>query len=198
MLFYERKNNMKGRLYILTGPSGVGKTTVAKELLAQRPSLKKVVTCTTRPPRDGEVDGVAYHFLDKQTIEDLIAREEMFEWDVHYGGYYGSRNLDVEELLSSGSDVLFVVDVAGAKTIKENNPEAVVIFLTAENEETLLNRIDKRDQGKTANLDERKRALEDELAFGQTVEHKILNKTGALDETIEAVGTLMDNLDANT
>ncbi|NQV88948.1 MAG: 50S ribosome-binding GTPase [Parcubacteria group bacterium] len=189
---------MKGRLYILTGPSGVGKTTVAKELLGNRPSLKKVVTCTTREPREGEVDGVDYHFLDTQTIEDLIARDEMFEWDVHYGGYYGSRKLDVEELLTSGVDVLFVVDVAGAKTIKEHSPETKIIFLMAEDEETLLNRIDKRDQGKTSNLEERKRALEDELAFGQTVKHKILNKTGALDETIRAVGELMDNLDSNT
>jgi len=189
---------MKGQLYILTGPSGVGKTTVAKGLLAKRPSLKKVVTCTTRKPRDGEVDGVSYHFLDTPTIEDLIARDEMFEWDVHYGGYYGSRKLDVEELRSSGADVLFVVDVAGAKNIKESNPDSTVIFLTAESEETLLNRIDKRDEGKTANLEERKRALVDEMAFGETAQYKILNKTGALDETIEEVSTLMDSLDSNS
>ncbi len=187
---------MNGHLYILTGPSGVGKTTVAKELLARRPSLKKVVTCTTRPPREGEVNGVAYHFLNEVTFKSLIESGAMFEWDVHYGGHYGSRTSDVKALLGTGADVLFVVDVAGAKTIGEQNPEATVIFLTAENDEAILTRIDKRDAGNTAGIQERKAAYEKEMAFGDTVKHKILNKTGALEETISTIETLMNNLDA--
>ncbi len=186
---------MKGRLYILTGPSGVGKTTVAKELLARRSSLKKVVTCTTRPPREGEVDGTAYHFLDEKTFTDQIERGEMFEWAKVYNTYYGSRTSDVEALRETGADVLFVIDVQGARAIQQENPDAIIIFLTAESEEAILNRIDKRDQGKTVNLEARKEAYDDEIAFGETIEHKILNKTGALDETLSAIETLMESLD---
>lgn len=183
---------MKSKLYIITGPSGVGKTSVAMELLKRRPTLKKVVTCTTRPIRDGEIDGVSYHFLDRETMQGLIDTGAMFEWDEHYGNLYGSRRSDVEALTQAGNDVLFVVDVAGAKTIKENNPDAILLFIEAKSVDELLSRIAKRDKGTTAGLYERKAAIEREMTFAASADHRIVNREGKLDKTITQINEVMD------
>ncbi len=183
---------MKGKLYIITGPSGVGKTTVALELLRRRSNLKKVVTCTTRPIREGETDGVSYHFLDRKTFQDLIDSGAMFEWDEHYGNLYGSRRSDVEDLMVAGNDVLFVVDVAGARTIKEANPEATLLFIEAESVDQLMERIAKRDKGTTAGLVERKTAIEREMEFAKLADERIVNREGELEQTLNQIQILMD------
>ena len=183
---------MKGNLFIITGPSGVGKTSVAMELLRRRLTLKKVVTCTTRPIRDGEVAGVSYHFLTREAMQALIDSGAMFEWDEHYGNLYGSRRADVEALMEAGNDVLFVVDVAGAKTIKEKNPEVTLIFLQAESVEELLERIARRDKGQTTGLEQRTQAIQREMRYAQFADHQVINREGRLEETIARIMTLMD------
>lgn len=183
---------MRGKLYIITGPSGVGKTSVARELLSLRPNIKKVITCTTRPIREDEVDGVSYHFLDRERMQKLVDAGAMFEWDEHYGNLYGSRRSDVDALMAAGNDVLFVVDVEGAKTIKEANPDAVLLFIEAESVDELLSRIAKRDKGTTAGLDERKTAIEHEMTFAASADHRIINREGKLEETIAQINALMD------
>lgn len=188
---------MRGNLYVITGPSGVGKTTVAMELLERRSNLKKVVTCTTRSIREGEIAGESYHFLSEEQFKTHIDQDEMFEWARVYDTYYGSRKQDVENLLTSGNDVLFVIDPQGAKTIREEHEEAHIIFLKAESSDELMNRIQKRDQGKTTNLEDRKEALKQEMAFGETCKHQIVNKHGELEKTIETIMNLMESLDEN-
>ncbi len=183
---------MRGHLYIITGPSGAGKTSVAMELLKRRPRLKKVVTCTTRPIREGEVDGLSYHFLTRETFQGLIDMGAMFEWDEHYNHLYGSRREDVEMLMEAGNDVLFVVDVAGAATIKSENPDALLFFIQAEGVNQLLERITKRDKGNTTGLDERRAAIEKEMSFAHTADHRIVNREGMLQETIVEIESLMN------
>ncbi|MBI4256884.1 guanylate kinase [Candidatus Uhrbacteria bacterium] len=183
---------MIGKLYIITGPSGVGKTSVAMELLKRRPTLKKVVTCTTRKIREGEIDGVSYHFLNRENFQRLIDQGAMFEWDEHYDNLYGSRRSDVEALMEAGNDVLFVVDVAGAKTIKEANPHAILLFIEAESVDQLMERIARRDKGTTAGLDERKVAIQREMAFTSYADHRIVNRENELEKTIDQIQTLMD------
>lgn len=183
---------MRGKLYIITGPSGVGKSSVAMELLKRRPTLKKVVTCTTRPAREGEQDGVAYHFLDREAFQRLIDEGSMFEWDEHYGHLYGSRRSDVEAIMQAGNDVLFVVDVAGAATIKRVYPESILLFIEAESLEELMGRIAKRDKGTTAGLQERKAATQREMAFAVSADHRIVNREGGFDETVAKIDDLMD------
>ena len=183
---------MHGKLSIITGPSGVGKSSVAMKLMERRPTLKKVVTCTTRPIREGERDGVSYHFLSRETFQKLIDEGALFEWDEHYGHLYGSRRSDVEALMEAGHDNLFVVDVAGAQTIKKENPDSTLFFIQAESMDELLSRIAKRDKGTTTGLEERKAAIRREMAFAASADHRIVNRKDRLDETVSQIAALMD------
>jgi guanylate kinase len=187
---------MSGHLYIITGPSGVGKTTVAMALQERRETLKKVTTCTTRPIRDGEVDGTSYHFLDRATFQELIDQNKMFEWDEHYGNFYGSRKSDVEAILATGNSVLFVVDVQGAINIQKTNPEAIVLFLEPESSEQLVDRIQKRDGGDTIGFEERTKSVEREMAYKPQADHSIMNKEGELEVAVNQILSLMTDLDA--
>ncbi len=180
-------------IYILTGPSGVGKTTIARELLKRVPTLKKVVTCTTRPIRPQETDGIDYHFLSNDEMKHLIDSGEAFEWANVYGRFYASRTTDVHQILETGNDVLFVIDVQGATTIRQNHPEAVTIFIDAESNEDLLVRLESRDHGNTVNRTERLAAIEQERAFGAKCDHRVVNPTGKLTETIDTIDKIIQN-----
>jgi guanylate kinase len=182
---------MSGSLYILTGPSGVGKTSVATKLLTTRENLKKVVTNTTREPREGEQNGIDYHFVTEAEFEHMIKQDELFEWAKVYDRYYGSRKDHVNALLNEGKDVLMVIDVQGAKTIQSEHIEAITIFLEAESPEQLLERIERRGGGETDNYEERKAALESEMSFGPSCTHTIVNKEGKLEETVAKIATIM-------
>ena len=183
------------RIYVITGPSAVGKTTVATRLLESRPTLQKVVTCTTRPMRPNETDGIDYHFLDAEAMERLIADGRMFESARVYDRVYGSRMSDVEAILATGNDVLFVIDVQGTRTIKRDHPEAVTIFIDAATTEELVARMEARDKGATANRAERIAAVEVERAYGEECDHRVVNPQGALAETVRKVAEIMDRKD---
>lgn len=181
------------KIFVITGPSGVGKTTVAYELLKRRPTLKKVVTCTTRPPRPGETDGVDYHFLSLDEFARLKDAGAMFEAEeVYPGRFYGSRQSDVDALLAGGNDVLFVVDPKGARTIKREHPDVVTVFIDAASTGELLQRIQDRDRGATADLAARVAAIDAERAIGSECDHRVVNPHGALEATIRAVSDIMD------
>lgn len=131
----------KGILFILSGPSGVGKGTVRKELFEQATDLKYSISMTTRDKRPGETDGVDYFYKTKEAFEKLIAQNQLLEYAQYVNNYYGTPRAYVEETLAKGYDVFLEIEVQGALQVKENFPEGVFIFLFPPSLDELKNRI---------------------------------------------------------
>ncbi|MFH1142853.1 MAG: guanylate kinase [Candidatus Uhrbacteria bacterium] len=178
---------MPGKLFVLTGPSGVGKTTIAERLLTEMPDLTKLVTHASRDPRPNEQDGVDYHFVDKNTFRRMVDEGAFFEWAEVYDEFKGISTAELENLLASGKHVLMVIDVQGARTIKEKRPDATTIFLTADSVENLMTRLKGRGTNNDADLEKRRAQLETEIAFAEQCDHVVVNTEGQIDQTVEQV-----------
>ncbi|HEU5138484.1 MAG TPA: guanylate kinase [Bacillales bacterium] len=131
----------KGILYVLSGPSGVGKGTVCKALRKKGTSLNYSVSATTRSPREGERNGVEYFFKSKDEFEKMIENDKLLEWAQYVGNYYGTPIDYVKENLAEGKDVLLEIEVQGARKVRRVFSEAVFIFLAPPNLKELRNRI---------------------------------------------------------
>jgi len=134
----------KGLLIVVTGPSAVGKGTICRALLAETPDIHFSVSCTTRPMRPGEVDGVEYFFITKEEFERRIAAGEFLEWAEVYGNYYGTPRAYVEEMTARGHDVILDIDRVGARAVREHYPDAVSVFVIPPSMEALRQRITAR------------------------------------------------------
>lgn len=138
----------RGRLFVVAGPSGAGKTTVIRE--ARRfVDVHLSVSATTRQPRPGEVDGVDYSFITEEEFDRLVEADEFLEWEEVYGSRYGTPRRQVEEALGRGRDVLLEIDVKGARAVKASMPEALLVFVKPPSEGTLRERLEGRADGKT-------------------------------------------------
>lgn len=135
----------KGILFVLSGPSGVGKGTVRKAIMEENDiTLHYSISVTTRKPREEEVDGVDYFFKTKTEFEEMIKNNELLEWAEYVGNYYGTPIKYVDETLQKGNDVLLEIEVQGAMQVKKHFPEAVFIFLMPPSLSELKNRITSR------------------------------------------------------
>ena len=137
----------KGKLFVVSGASGVGKSTVLKHLMAERSNLLFSVSATTRDPRPGEVEGVHYYFITQEQFEEMIRKDAFLEYDAHAANYYGTPLDQLEEKLERG-DVILDVEPAGAKIVKQKRPEAILIFVMPPSVEELERRL--RSRGDTA------------------------------------------------
>lgn len=135
------KKKKKGQLIVLSGPSGVGKSTVISELLGQRRDIHFSVSFTTRKPRVGEADGVNYNFVDRVEFERMIACNELLEYAEYVGNYYGTSLKVIQEKLAAGIDVLLDIEVQGAAKVRSKCPEAVLIFIIPPSFEELSRRL---------------------------------------------------------
>lgn len=132
----------KGLLIVLSGPSGVGKGTVRKEIFSQSDTaFEYSISVTTRKPRDGEVDGVDYFFRSREEFEELIRNDKLLEYAEFVGNYYGTPVDYVRETLDSGKDVFLEIEVKGARQVREKFPEGLFIFLMPPSLSELKNRI---------------------------------------------------------
>ena len=136
----------KGKLVVISGASGVGKGTVLGIMMKKHPELSFSVSATTRDPRPGEVDGVHYYFITRETFEDMIARGEFLEYDAHAANYYGTPRAQAEEKLEKGS-VLLDIEPKGAEQVKRADPEALLVFIMPPSVEELERRL--RGRGDT-------------------------------------------------
>ncbi|MCL2627241.1 MAG: guanylate kinase [Oscillospiraceae bacterium] len=131
----------KGKLVIISGPSGAGKGTVIKKLLELCPNLKFSVSATTRAPRPGETDGVEYFFLSKEKFEDMIEKDSFLEWAEYVGDYYGTPRQPIYDNIDDGHTVILDIEVQGARQVMQKEPDAVTIFIVPPDIEELNRRL---------------------------------------------------------
>lgn len=181
----------RGRLVVLAGPSGVGKSSVVDALRGRLPELFFSVSATTRDPRPGEVDGVHYQFVGPAGFDELIARGELLEWAEIHGGLQRSGTLrePVEQALSAGRPVLVEVDLHGARAIKGVLPEAVTVFLAPPSLAELERRLRGRGTESEAQFRRRLQTAREELAASDEFDVVIVNA-----ELQDVVGRLVDLL----
>lgn len=133
--------NNKGTLFVITGPSGAGKGTVLKQVIQSLDQLYFSVSATTRAPREGEVDGIHYHFLTRERFEQLIEADRFLEYARYAENYYGTPLDPVEEHLAQGHDVILEIELQGALQVKKRLPQAVLVFIAPPSFEELENRL---------------------------------------------------------
>jgi guanylate kinase len=166
----------RGKLIVISAPSGGGKTTIAKEILARHKDMKFSVSATTRRRRENEVDGKDYFFLTRDDFEKKITQGELAEYETIYGDYYGSLKSVVEGALMEGKTLLFDIDVNGALTIKRKYlNDAVLIFIQPPSLEVLRERLLTRNTEDEATVARRLERASMELEKGKRFDHKVVN-----------------------
>lgn len=158
----------KGKLFIVSGPSGVGKGTVLKEMLKTRKNVFVSVSATTRPPRPGETNGKDYHFLDTDTFKGWIAQDAFLEYAEYSGDYYGTPKGPVDSALNEGKDVILEIEVQGALQIVKKRPEAVLIFVVPPTWEELKRRLESRGTDTPEKIQKRLQRAKDEFHIART------------------------------
>lgn len=168
-------DNKHGRLYIISAPSGTGKSTVITRLIERRDDLYFSVSATTRQARTGEIDGVSYLFLSHERFEEHIKNNEFLEFAEYIGDYYGTLKGPVFEHLSSGKDIILDIDVQGCKQVKAAMPEAVTIFLVPPSLEELERRLRNRGTDSEEKMLKRLARARVELLEQNTYDFTIVN-----------------------
>jgi guanylate kinase len=189
--WYDALDASRPLLVIISGPSGVGKDVTIRRMKERECPFYFVVTATTRPQRADEVDGVDYHFLSMASFERMIVEGELLEHALVYGQYKGIPKDGVRKALASGRDVIMRIDVQGAATVRKLVPRAVTIFLTAESEGALIERLRRRRTEDETQLQRRVETARAELCRANEFQYRVVNRECALDDTVEAVIAIM-------
>lgn len=165
----------KGHLFIISGPSGAGKGTLRKVLFQTVPGLVFSVSCTTRSPRQGEINGQDYHFIDEDSFQDLIDKGQFLEWAKVHGNYYGTLKKDIRKVLDEGKDVILEIDVQGAHQVRQNCEQAIMIFVAPPSMEELEERLRKRGTEDEEVLQVRLNNARGELGATSFFDHVVIN-----------------------
>ena len=176
--------------FILSSPSGGGKTTIARLLLERRTDVGYSVSCTTRTPRPGEVNGKDYFFLSKEDFEARKAREEFAESAVVHGNLYGTLRSEVQRVLSGGKHVVMDIDVQGARQFAQVFPESVLVFLLPPSADVLIARLRARQTEDDGKLLVRLRSAREELREVGAYEYVVVNDN--LEHAYEQVTSILD------
>jgi guanylate kinase len=177
------------KVFVITGPSGVGKGTLIRELLSRVPDLELSVSATTRAPREGEVEGRDYHFLTPDQFEQRVEEKDFLEFATYSGNRYGTLRSEVERCLQHGRSVVLEIEVQGAQQVRAAKPDSVQIFIAPPDPAVLRERLIGRGTDSTEAIDERLKVAEQELAAQDDFDHQIVNDdvSRAADELVEVV-----------
>lgn len=189
--WYERKHYPK--VIVISGPSGVGKDTIARCLIEERPhNFYFVVTATTRPIREGEVQGVDYFFVSNDEFARMIEANELLEYAVVYNDYKGIPKQQIRDALGSGRDVIMRVDVQGAATVRKLIPNAIFVFLMTETEESLVRRLRERKSETAEGLNLRIAAARQEIKRMVEFDYCIINYEDQQKKAVEQIMSIID------
>ena len=179
------------KVFVITGPSGVGKGTLIRTLLQRVPELELSVSATTRRPRLGETQGVDYHFLDEEEFERRANDEEFVEHAAYSGRRYGTLRSDLEQRLARGVPVVLEIEVQGARQVAERMPEAERIFIAPPSDEALRNRLIGRGTDSPEDVEKRLATAREEMRAQEEFPHVVINDrlddaAAALEELVRA------------
>ncbi len=180
-----------GRLFVISGPSGVGKGTVILRLLDLVPDLAISVSATTRPPRELEIEGRHYHFLTDEQFNQMVERDEFSEWCWVHSKRYGTPRYEIEPRIENGHHVLVEIDVQGAEKLRKEYPDLLSIFIAPPSEEVLLDRLSNRKTEPKDVIDSRLSHARHELSQKHLYTHVVVNDT--LDDCVQEVNALICN-----
>lgn len=181
----------QGLLFVLSAPSGTGKDTVINAARAKGMDFFVVPSVTTRPPRPGESEGNPYHFVSKETFEELVGKDELLEYANVHGNWYGQPRQPIRDNLRAGRDVLLKIDVKGATTVRQKVPQAIFIFLVPESMEELAARLVQRNTETEEELQRRLADAHIELAEQDWYDYVITNRQGHVAEAAERLRAIM-------
>lgn len=176
---------MSGHLFIVSAPSGAGKTTLVRLLLEKDPGIRVSISSTTRPPRTGENDGREYHFVDVQYFLEMVSRGDFLEWAEVHGNYYGTSRRWIEAEMTAGRDVLLEIDWQGAQQVRKAFPAAIGIFILPPSLEELKSRLSGRGTDSAETIARRIAAARDEMRHVDEFDYVIIN-----DDLQQALGNL--------
>ena len=167
----------KGKTFIISGPSGVGKSTVLKALLERRPNVYFSVSATTRDPRPGELDGIHYHFMDVDSFRKWISRDQFLEYAEYVGNFYGTPKRFVDEAMDQGKDVILDIEVQGAIQVTSKRPDTVRIFIAPPSWAELERRLTERGTDSKDKIQKRLLRAKVEFQTAHTYDYFVINDT---------------------
>ena len=170
-------NQEKGKTFIISGPSGVGKSTVLRALMQKRKNLYFSVSATTREPREGEHDGVDYRFIDSATFRDMLERDEFLEHAEYVGNFYGTPKRYVDEAMNRGQDVILDIEIQGSKQVCEKRPETVRIFIAPPSWQELEHRLTERGTDSPEKIQKRLLRAKVEMDSASSYDYFVINDT---------------------
>lgn len=165
----------RGILFVVSAPSGTGKTTVVGELVRSNPKIARSRSYTSRPARPGEIDGVDYNFVSRREFEALIEGNELLEWADLFGHLYGTRRRDTEVALAAGTDLVLVIDVQGARQVRTQMPESVAVFMLPPSFAELVERLRGRNKDSEAAIQERLATARREVGAANEYDYVVVN-----------------------
>lgn len=180
---------MAGLLYVISGPSGVGKTSIIEGVMSKVRNVVFSVSCTTRPKRPNEVEGRDYFFVDEGTFLDMVKKDEFLEWAVVHGHYYGTPRKFVEDKIKSNVNVILDIDVQGAMTVMKKVKDAVFVFIAPPSFDELKKRLLKRGTEKEEDMVKRLEDAKKELEHIPKFQYLIVNVD--LQESIDQLTSII-------